>query len=120
VSTTEVASAIQSQHPALPKLRAVPNETTEQPVIDALHRLGAIGLEGLKKIPREKRPTGERLARIAIGRHCDGQFKATLAHMVDLGWLDNGRNHGLGGGYFLTEAGVALVTERQRCETPLR
>jgi hypothetical protein len=92
----------------------VPNETTEQPVIDALHQLGSIGVEGLREIEKKERPTGERLAPKAIGRACDGQFKATLAHMVDLGWLGNGREHGLGGGYFLTEAGVALVTKKKR------
>jgi hypothetical protein len=87
-----------------------PNETTEQPIIDALYELGAVGLKGMKALPAEKRPTGERLAARAIGRSCDGQFKATLAHMVDLGWLGNGRSHGLTGGYFLTPAGVALAT----------
>ncbi len=100
-----------SSHP--PRSRR-PNETTEQPVIDLLHKLGAIGLEGLRAIEKKNRPTAERLAPKAIGRHCDGQFKQTLAHMVDLGWLDNGRLHGLGGGYFLTEAGVALVTQKKR------
>jgi hypothetical protein len=90
-----------------------PNERTEQPVIDALYGLVAIGVEGLRAIEKEKRPTGERLAQRAIGRHCDGQFKGTLAHMVDLGWLGNGREHGLVGGYFLTPAGVTLVTKRK-------
>jgi hypothetical protein len=94
--------------------RPSPNEKTEQPIIDALYKMGAVGLDGLKKIPRENRPTGERLAPIAVGRHSDGQFKATLAHMVDLGWLDNGRNHGLDGGYFLTEPGAALATQHLR------
>jgi hypothetical protein len=51
---------------------------------------------------------------MAIGRNCDGQFKAALAHMVDLGWLGNGREHGLGGGYFLADAGVALASKRER------
>jgi hypothetical protein len=91
-----------------------PNETTEQPVIDALHQLGAIGVKGLQAIPKGERPTGERLATKAIGRSCDGQFKGTLAHMVDLGWLGNGRDYSLGGGYFLTEIGVSLVTWRKR------
>jgi hypothetical protein len=94
--------------------RPVPNERTEQPVIDALYKMGAIGIERFRKIPRDKRPTGERLAPKAIGRDSDGQFKATLAHMVDLGWLDNGRNHGIGGGYFLTDSGAGLASQRQR------
>jgi hypothetical protein len=70
-------------------------------------------VKGLRDIDKKKRPTGERLAPIAIGRACDGQFKTTLAHMVDLGWLGNGREHGLVGGYFLTPVGVTLVTKRK-------
>jgi hypothetical protein len=97
-----------------------PNETTEQPIIDALIAMKAVGLDGLGAIPRHERPTGERLAPKAIGRSCDGQFKATLAHMVDLGWLDNGRNHGIGGGYFLTRAGAALATKSRRRMTQPR
>jgi hypothetical protein len=92
----------------------MPNETTEHPIIDALFQMGAIGIEGLHSIPRAQRPTGERLAAKAIGRSCDGQFKATLSHMVDLGWIDNGRKYGLGGGYFLTPSGLALVTKRPK------
>jgi hypothetical protein len=72
--------------------------------------MGAVGIEGLKALPRRDRPTGERLAAKAIGRSCDGQFKGTLAHMVDLGWLGNGREHGLGGGYFLTDAGAKFAS----------
>jgi hypothetical protein len=94
--------------------RRTPNESTEQPIIDALFALNAVGLEGLKAIPGSQRPTGERLAPKAIGRSCDGQFKATLAHMVDLGWLGNGRDHGLSGGYFLTEAGAAYARKRRQ------
>jgi hypothetical protein len=95
-----------------------PNETTEQPIIDALFKMKAVGLDGLRSIPKDKRPTGEKLAAIAIGRSCDGQFKQTLAHMVDLLWLGNGRDHGLGGGYFLTDAGVALVTPGKENPAP--
>jgi hypothetical protein len=102
-----------------PRLRK-PNESTEQPVIDALFKISAIGLDGLQRIPRDVRPTGERLAELAIGRPCDGQFKTTLAHMVDLGWLGNGRHHGLEGGYFLTESGAALATKNQKKKPPSR
>jgi len=91
----------------------IPNERTEQPIIDALFQMKAIGIDALKAIPKDKRPTGELLAPKAIGRSCDGQFKTTLAHMVDLGWLGNGRAHGLAGGYFLTAAGAALATKRR-------
>jgi len=52
----------------LPKSRAVPNETTERPIIDTLYEMGAIGLEGLRRIPRNKRPTGDRIAPTAVGR----------------------------------------------------
>lgn len=99
-----------------PEKTVVPNERTEQPIIDALFNMGAIGLEGLKAISRDKRPTGERLAPRAIGRGCDGQFKATLAHMVDLGWLDNGRNHGIVSGYFLTDLGLKHVSKCARSQ----
>jgi hypothetical protein len=50
---------------------------------------------------------------LAIGRTCDGQFKATLSYMVKMQWLGNGRLHGLGGGYFLTEAGERLATKQR-------
>jgi hypothetical protein len=105
-------SADQKADNCTKNVRRMPNETTEQPIIDALYQMGAIGLEGLQSLPRKQWPTGDRLAAKAIGRSCDGQFKTTLSHMVDLGWLDNGRNHGLGGGYFLTPSGLALATKR--------
>ena len=92
---------------------AIPNERTEQPTIDALFKLGAIGLEGLRSIAADKRPTGERLAQAAIGRPCDGQFKATLAHMVDLEWLGNGRPTDYWAGTSLPQPGEALATKRR-------
>ena len=100
---------------SLPQSRqAVPNETTEQPIIERrFGKKGAIGVQGLQAIARGDRPTGERLAGAAIGRPCDGQFKATLSHMVKMQWLDNGRLHGMGGGYFLTEAGERLGPTRR-------
>ncbi|HBI47068.1 MAG TPA: hypothetical protein DDY78_30075 [Planctomycetales bacterium] len=104
-----VGTAVPTDTPPVGLSRALPNERTEQPTIDALFKLGVIGLDGLRSLAADKRPTGERLALAAIGRACDGQFKTTLAHMVDLGWLGNGRDHGLSGGYFLTPAGMALA-----------
>lgn len=89
--------------------RVVPNERSEQPTIDVLFQMGAVSLEDLKAIPREERPTGEVLAARAIGRDCDGQYKAVLSYMVKLGWLDTGRRHGLSGGYFLTPEGLKFV-----------
>lgn len=88
--------------------RRAPN-ATEQAVLDLLCRKGFTSLEAVRSVPKEERPTAERLAQPAIGRDCDGQFKTTLGHMVDLGWLDNGRNHGIGSGYFLTGVGARLA-----------
>ncbi len=92
-----------------PPVRRGPNPT-ERAVIDLLYKRGVTGVDALRKIPLKERPTGERLAQPAIARCCDSQFKATLAHMVDLRWIDNGKHHKAGPGYFLTQAGVKLVT----------
>jgi hypothetical protein len=85
---------------------------TEQAVIDYLHKEGFIGLDSLEGKHREKHPTAERIAWPAIGHKCDGQFKATLSHMVDFGWIDNARHHGMSGGYYLNADGAKLATVR--------
>jgi hypothetical protein len=90
-----------------------PNERTEQPVLDYLFQNRCVGIDALRAIPRKERPTAERLADRAIGVPCNAQFKQTLAHMVDLRWLGNGKEHGLGGGYFLTAKGKRLVSRKQ-------
>jgi hypothetical protein len=77
--------------------------------------MGAIGLDGLKSIPCDQRPTQEILADKAIGKlSSDGHIKTTLSTMVKLEWLGNGRYYGLGSGYFLTDAGAALVSPRRK------
>lgn len=111
-SGRNAAATIDTRSPA-PDIRRQPN-ATEQAVIDLLHKRGFIGQDALVKIPLDKRPTAERLAYPAIGRDCDGQFKGTLSHMIDLGWLDNGTHHAAGPGYYLTAEGAALATHRRQ------
>ncbi len=105
------APATIDTRPPVPHVRRPPNPT-EQAVIDLLYKRGIVGQDALVRIPRNERPTAERLVGPAIGRDCDGQFKGTLSHMIALGWLDNGSHHGAGPGYYLTANGDALAKHR--------
>lgn len=91
--------------------KRAPN-ATEQAVLDLLYREQITNLGAMQSRSAGERPTQTWLAPRSIGRDADGQFKATLSHMKDFGWLDNGRYHGVTGGYFLTENGAKLATSQ--------
>lgn len=81
---------------------------TERAVLQVLQKDGFIGIESLAHLTSKQRPTGAYLAKRAVGRSADGQFKAVLSHMVDLGWIGNGKHERVGPGYFLKPLGQAV------------
>jgi hypothetical protein len=82
--------------------RLAPNQMA---ILRELHNSGQIGSESLK--------AGERLTKDALaaklGLISNSHFATTLARLVEQGYIDNGANHGFGGGYFLLPKGVAAV-----------
>jgi hypothetical protein len=87
---------------------------TERAVLQVLQEDGFIGIESLAHLTSKQRPTGAYLAKRAVGRSADGQFKAVLSHMVDLGWIGNGQHERVGPGYFLKPMGQAVFRSSAR------
>lgn len=106
--TMRVFSVLRTTEPSPRSMRRSAN-ATEQAVLQVLQNDGFVGAETLGDLPKAKRPTGAYLAKRAIGRNADGQFKATLSHMVDLEWIGNGQHERAGPGYFLRPKGVEVL-----------
>ncbi|MCC7144629.1 MAG: hypothetical protein IT349_21220 [Candidatus Eisenbacteria bacterium] len=87
---------------------------SELAVLQVLQEDGFIGVESLAHLTSKQRPTGAYLAKRAVGRSADGQFKTVLSHMVDLGWIGNGQHERAGPGYFLKPLGQSVFRSSQR------
>ena len=87
---------------------------TEVAVLQVLQEDGFIGVESLAHLTSKQRPTGAYLAKRAVGRSADGQFKSVLSHMLDLGWIGNGQHEQAGPGYFLKPLGQSVFRSSHR------
>lgn len=86
----------------------------ERMILELLDRLGARSKEDIARMPKERRPTVDWIAR-RLGKGTGGNIRTALATMrQERGWIDNARGRGLSGGYYLLPAGVEALRSVRR------
>ena len=107
--TSEYSRGEGHVHTSIAKTSQQPNGL-ERLILRLLVEKGFTSKESIESKPTDRRPTQSWIAE-SLDRNCDSHLKTTLAKMVVIGWIDNGRNHALFSGYFVLVKGETLADQ---------